>query len=64
MAPLTGKLVSKTNIESAGDLFHELWSSTPQDVPNMLPVVHGCDLHEGEFGKAEFVVSWLYMHGK
>lgn len=64
MAPLTGKMVSKTKIESGGDVFHELWSSNPHHVPNISPAkVQGCDLHEGEFGKAGSIVCWRYVHG-
>lgn len=64
MAPLTGKLVSKTKIVSAGDVFHELWASTPHHVPNISPEkVQGCDLHEGDFGKAGSIICWRYVHG-
>ncbi|KAK1380597.1 Kirola [Heracleum sosnowskyi] len=63
MAPLTGKLVSKTKIVSSGDVFHELWSSTPHHVANISPEkVQGCDLHEGDFGKAGSIICWRYVH--
>ncbi|EYU18071.1 hypothetical protein MIMGU_mgv1a023909mg, partial [Erythranthe guttata] len=42
---LSGKLVSKTNIKSDGDVFHEIFRERPHHVPDMSPdewgTVHG-----------------------
>ncbi|KAK9698736.1 hypothetical protein RND81_08G127700 [Saponaria officinalis] len=51
---VTGKLEIEVDIKSSGDVFHELLGNNPHHIPNIIPdKVHGCDLHEGDFGQLE-----------
>ncbi|XP_074262936.1 MLP-like protein 43 [Silene latifolia] len=58
---VTGRLEVEVDIKTSGDVFHELVGSKPHHVSNIVPdVVHGCDLHEGEFGQVGSVIQWEY----
>ncbi|KAL3625468.1 hypothetical protein CASFOL_030922 [Castilleja foliolosa] len=59
---LTGKLVAAIEFKAGGDVFHELFRHKPHHVSKASPKVHGCDLHEGEFGHAGSIISWTYTH--
>ncbi|KAL9148791.1 hypothetical protein ABFS82_12G066500 [Erythranthe guttata] len=60
---LSGKLVSKTNIKSDGDVFHEIFRERPHHVPDMSPdLIQNCDLHHGEWGTVGSVIFWNYTH--
>lgn len=58
---LAGKLVKQTEIKSDGDVFHQLFSYRPHQIPAISPThVQGCDLHGGDWGSAGSVIFWNY----
>ncbi|XP_074262933.1 MLP-like protein 43 [Silene latifolia] len=63
---VTGKLEVEVDIKASGDVFHELLGKRPHHVSNMVPDhIHGCDLHEGEFGELGSILKWDYtLDGK
>ncbi|XP_074314739.1 MLP-like protein 31 [Silene latifolia] len=63
---ITGKLEIEIDIKHSGDVFHELFGCTPHHVTNIVPhIIHGCDVHEGEFGKPGSIIQWEYtLDGK
>nr|AAC14179.1 major latex protein homolog [Mesembryanthemum crystallinum] len=63
---ITGKLEVEVDIKSCGDMFHELFGKKPHHVSNITPSkIHGCDVHEGEFGKPGSIINWDYtLDGK
>ncbi|KAK1380782.1 MLP-like protein 34-like [Heracleum sosnowskyi] len=63
---LIGKLICQTSIKTDGDVFHEIFGTRPHHLHTMTPEnIHGCDLHEGEFGKVGSFIIWKYsMDGK
>lgn len=61
---LKGKLVTEIEVKSNGDLFHELFKSTPHEVPNISPgKIQDCGLHNGSWGTAGSVLLWKYTIG-
>ncbi|KAL2518723.1 MLP-like protein [Abeliophyllum distichum] len=60
---LKGKLTAQIEMKAGGDVFHELLSDTPHQIPNMSPTtIQGCDLHEGEWGTVGSVYFWKFAH--
>ncbi|CAI9785471.1 unnamed protein product [Fraxinus pennsylvanica] len=60
---LKGKLTAQIEIKAGGDVFHELFSNTPHQLPNISPnIIQSCDLHEGEWGTVGSVYSWKFTH--
>ncbi|KAL2545886.1 MLP-like protein [Forsythia ovata] len=60
---LKGKLTAQIEMKAGGDVFHELLSETPHQIPNMSPTtIQGCNLHQGEWGTAGSVYFWKYTH--
>ncbi|OAY25251.1 MLP-like protein 43 [Manihot esculenta] len=60
---LVGKLEGVVEIDAPAVEFHDVFSCRPHHVPNMTPDrIHGCDLHEGEWGKEGTIVLWNYSH--
>ncbi|CAA2980502.1 kirola-like [Olea europaea subsp. europaea] len=60
---LLGKLVAQIEFKAGGDVFHELFTHRPHHVSTTAPEkVHGCDLHQGEFGKEGSIICWKYTH--
>ncbi|KAK9671459.1 hypothetical protein RND81_12G031400 [Saponaria officinalis] len=57
---ITGTLAVEVDIKSGGDVFHEIFSTRPHHVATMSPNIHGCDVHDGEFGKPGSVIFWEY----
>ena len=56
-----GKLELEVYIKAWGDAFHELFGSTTHEASNIVPDhIHGCDLHEGEFGQLGSIIKWGY----
>ncbi|XP_019167611.1 PREDICTED: kirola-like [Ipomoea nil] len=63
MSNLSGKLVSKIEIKSDGDVFHELFRYRPHNISTMSSdKIHGCELHEGEWGTVGSVICWTFTH--
>lgn len=61
---LQGKMEVEVDIKSCGDVFHELWSTKPHHVSNIVPdKIHGCDVHEGDYGHVGSIILWTYTHG-
>ncbi|KAL3824235.1 hypothetical protein ACJIZ3_020264 [Penstemon smallii] len=60
---LKGKLITQSEINCHGDIFHELFRHKPHHVASVIPdTVQNCELHEGEFGSLGSVLSWNYTH--
>ncbi|KAL9231102.1 hypothetical protein vseg_006365 [Gypsophila vaccaria] len=58
---VTGKLEIEVDIKASGDVFHELLGKNPQHVSNIVPEkIHGCELHEGDFGRTDSIIEWDY----
>uniref|UniRef100_A0A803MRV8 Bet v I/Major latex protein domain-containing protein n=1 Tax=Chenopodium quinoa TaxID=63459 RepID=A0A803MRV8_CHEQI len=61
---IRGKLEVEVEIKFDGDVFRQLSGQDPELVPNITPdKIHTCDLHEGELGKLDSVISWYYTVG-
>ncbi|WCJ33567.1 Polyketide cyclase/dehydrase and lipid transport superfamily protein [Euphorbia peplus] len=57
------KLEADIEIKSPAAKFHDVFSCRPHHVNKMTPdKIHGCDLHDGDFGKKGTIVSWTYTH--
>ncbi|KAK9671458.1 hypothetical protein RND81_12G031300 [Saponaria officinalis] len=63
---VSGKFEVEVDIKSCGDLFHELFKSKPHHISNITPDhIHGCEVHEGDFGLPGSVINWNYtLEGK
>ncbi|MGV7468058.1 hypothetical protein PJI21_29180, partial [Mycobacterium kansasii] len=63
---MSGKFEVEVDIKSCGDLFHELFKSKPHEISNISPdKVHGCEVHEGDFGHPGSIIKWDYtLEGK
>ncbi|KAG9160236.1 hypothetical protein Leryth_023798 [Lithospermum erythrorhizon] len=60
---ITGKIVEQVEITAAGDVFHEFFAIRPHEVSAMSPdKIHGCDLHEGDWGKVGSIICWEFTH--
>ncbi|XP_065854937.1 MLP-like protein 43 [Euphorbia lathyris] len=60
---LVEKMDADVEIKSSAEKFHDVFSCRPHHVKNMTPdKIHGCDLHEGDFGKQGTIVNWTYTH--
>ncbi|KAL1544893.1 kirola-like [Salvia divinorum] len=60
---LHGKLIAAIEFKAGGDVFHEIMRYNPEHLSKATPdKVHGCDLHEGEFGHAGSIICWKYTH--
>ncbi|CAI9785472.1 unnamed protein product [Fraxinus pennsylvanica] len=60
---LKGKLTAQIEMIAGGDVFHELLSNSPHQIPSISPnTIHGCDLHEGEWGTVGSVYFWKFTH--
>ncbi|KAI3500233.1 hypothetical protein L1887_36051 [Cichorium endivia] len=53
----------EVKIKSDGDVFHELCSARPHEVPNLTPTsIQNCQILEGEVGTVGSVLLWSYFH--
>ncbi|XP_050232660.2 MLP-like protein 28 [Mercurialis annua] len=60
---LVGKLEGEVEIKASAEHFHDVFSCRPHHVNVMSPdKIQGCDLHEGEWGKHDTIISWNYTH--
>ncbi|XP_027100313.2 kirola [Coffea arabica] len=60
---LTGKQVFQIEIKSSGDVFHELFKNKPHEMSSISPdIVHGCELHHGDWGTVGSIIFWTYTH--
>ncbi|CAO2838152.1 unnamed protein product [Amaranthus hypochondriacus] len=64
--PVKGKFEVEVDIQCHGDIFHEIFSSRPHHISDMSPSnIHGCEVHDGEFGKPGSIIYWNYtLDGK
>ncbi|CAO2838151.1 unnamed protein product [Amaranthus hypochondriacus] len=59
--PVKGKFEVEVDIQCHGDIFHEIFSSRPHHISDMSPSnIHGCEVHDGEFGKPGSIIYWNY----
>ncbi|XP_024987815.1 MLP-like protein 28 [Cynara cardunculus var. scolymus] len=59
---VTGKLIMYVDINSRGDLFHDMLRHKPHDLASISPdKAHGCDV-DGEAGAVGSVLCWNYTH--
>ncbi|KAL8161221.1 hypothetical protein V2J09_012710 [Rumex salicifolius] len=58
---LKGKLTAESEVSTHGHHFHEFFAKKPHHISQISPThIQGCELHEGEFGKAGSVIYWNY----
>ncbi|KAH7834543.1 hypothetical protein Vadar_017208 [Vaccinium darrowii] len=62
-ADLKGKVERQVEIKSDGDVFHQLFRYNPHHISTISPDnIHGVDLHEGDWGNHDSVITWNYTH--
>lgn len=59
---LDGKLEAHVEIKASAEKFHEIFTHHISNVST--DKVHGCDLHEGDWGTVGSIVYWNYFLGK
>ncbi|OMO99741.1 hypothetical protein COLO4_13117 [Corchorus olitorius] len=60
---LCGKLEIDVEIKATAQQFHDMVWNRPHHVSNAAEEkVHGCDLHEGEWGTVGSIIVWHYTH--
>lgn len=65
MAALSGKLVSKTQIKSDGDVFYQLFRDETHRISSLSPdKIQGVELVEGVWGTEGSVICSKYVLGK
>ncbi|KAK8548829.1 hypothetical protein V6N12_061733 [Hibiscus sabdariffa] len=61
---LTSKLEADVEIKATPEQFHDMYTSKPHHVHHTCgDKVQGCELLEGEWGKASSIITWRYVHG-
>ncbi|KAG7589704.1 Bet v I/Major latex protein [Arabidopsis suecica] len=61
---LVGKLETEVEIKASAGKFHHIFAERPHHVSKATPdKIHGCELHEGDWGKVGSIVIWKYVHG-
>ncbi|XP_010415784.1 PREDICTED: MLP-like protein 43 [Camelina sativa] len=59
---LVGKLETEVEIKASAGKFHHMFVERPHHVSKATPdKIHGCELHEGEWGKVGSIVIWNYV---
>ncbi|KAA0067638.1 MLP-like protein 43 [Cucumis melo var. makuwa] len=59
---LYGKLEKDVPIKASASKFHEIFHKRPHHISNVSSdIIHGVDLHEGEWGKVGSIVCWRYF---
>ena len=65
MDSLSGKLESKTEIKSDGNVFHQLFRDETHRISCLSPErVHGVELIQGVWGTQGSIIRWKYLLGK
>ncbi|XP_021911714.1 MLP-like protein 43 [Carica papaya] len=60
---LLGKLEAHLEIKAPPEKFHEIFTHKPHHVSSITPdKIHGCDLHDGEWGTVGSIICWTYFH--
>ncbi|CAL9240223.1 unnamed protein product [Arabidopsis halleri] len=60
---LVGKLETEVEIKASAGKFHHMFAERPHRVSKATPdKIHGCELHEGDWGKVGSIVIWKYVH--
>ncbi|KAF4402616.1 hypothetical protein G4B88_012401, partial [Cannabis sativa] len=60
---LFGTLETNVEIKAEAQKFHHIFKHTPHHVSNVSQnIIHGCELHEGEWGTEGSTISWTYFH--
>ncbi|XP_038893272.1 MLP-like protein 43 [Benincasa hispida] len=58
---LVGKSEFNVQIKAPASKFHEMFHKKPHHISNASgDKVHGCELHEGEWGKVGSIIYWNY----
>ncbi|EOA35840.1 hypothetical protein CARUB_v10021082mg [Capsella rubella] len=59
---LVGKLETEVEIKASAGKFHHMFAERPHHVSKATPdKIHGCELHEGDWGKVGSIVVWNYV---
>ncbi|XP_019093825.1 PREDICTED: MLP-like protein 43 [Camelina sativa] len=59
---LVGTLETEVEIKASAGKFHQMFAERPHHVSKATPdKIHGCDLHEGDWGKVGSIVIWNYV---
>ena len=61
---LCGKLELDVDIKATCEQFHNMFKHKPHHIHSTTENVHGCELHDGEWGTVGAVIEWNYFHGK
>lgn len=60
---MVGKLETEVEIKASAKKFHHMFTERPHHVSKATPdKIHGCELHEGDWGKVGSIVIWKYVH--
>ncbi|KAI3818253.1 hypothetical protein L1987_12056 [Smallanthus sonchifolius] len=60
---LAGKMMMYVEINSGGDVLHDIIKNIPNDIASMLPdKIQSCDLVEGEWGTVGSVICWNFTY--
>ncbi|KAJ0435842.1 putative Bet v I/Major latex protein [Helianthus annuus] len=60
---LAGKMMMYLEINSPGEVLHDIVRNRPNDIASMLPdKVHSCDLVEGQWGAVGSVICWNFTY--
>ena len=60
-----GKLETDVEIKASAEKFHEMFRHKPHHLTHASSdKIHGCELHEGEWGQVGSVIYWNYFHGE
>ncbi|XP_024030707.1 MLP-like protein 43 [Morus notabilis] len=60
---LCGKLETDVEIKASPKKFHDIFKHRPHHISNhSSDKIHGCEIHEGEWGTVGSVIYWNYFH--
>lgn len=61
---LCGKIESEVEIRASASKFHEIFHKRTHHISKVsTDMIHGIDLHEGEWGKIGSIICWRYLLG-
>ena len=64
MSSLCGKLETDVEIKASPKKFHDMFKHKPHHINKASSdKIHGCELHEGEWGTVGSIIYWNYFHG-
>lgn len=62
--PLAGKMMMYVEINSSGDVLHDIVRFRPNDIASMLPDnVYSWELLDGQWGTVGSIICWNFSYG-